>query len=248
MPLRRRALLLCVLAVGAPIPVSAQADPPPSAYEARLDSILYALERPGHTAAALEAYRAVERDLLQRELAPSDPGYPAQQRTLAYVLLRQGNMLRQLGREAEALQVAERELAAARASGDPLTEARTEFSFGATLLANRQTARGMVHLERARELFAGREEPDFRQGLGWYWIIRADLARAGLVAATPEEMIGFADAALEVLMPVENWAGVARAHAARAYAREQLGQREAAAADREAETRYTALADQQPEP
>jgi hypothetical protein len=66
-------------------------------------------------------------------------------------------------------------------SGDPLTEART--------------------------LVGSRPEPEFRQGLGWYWIIRADLAHAGLLPATPEETAWFA------------------------------------AADREAEARYTAMAD-----
>jgi tetratricopeptide (TPR) repeat protein len=214
--------------------------------EARLDAILVTLERPGKLEAALEAYRQVEQELLSDTHVLSDPDYFVQQRMLAYVLLRQGNMLRQLNREADALELAERELQAARASQDPLTEARTQFSFGTTLLANRQIERGTQHLERARELFASHDGEEFQQGLGWYWIIRADLARVGLMSATAEEMIEFANQALTVLRPLENWAGVARAYAARAYGFEQQGKQEEAAADRASQAYFSGLADRQP--
>jgi tetratricopeptide (TPR) repeat protein len=236
-------LLVLVLGTATAEPARAQGASPDARFDARMDTILVTLERPGRVEAALAAYREVEREVLAQTLTPHDSGYVTQQRMLAYVLLRQGNLLRQLDRGPEALALAERELTAARASGDALTAARTEFSLGTTLLANREIERGREHLERARELFAGIDAPEGRQGLGWYWIIRADLARVGLMEATPEEVIGFAEAALEVLLPVENWAGVARSYAARAHAWEQLGRLDAAAADREAEARYTALAD-----
>jgi tetratricopeptide (TPR) repeat protein len=145
----RLLLLLGLLPCSATL-AHAQSSAPMARYEARLDSILHADERPGRLAEALDAYRGVETEHLTLGLAPTDPGYPEQQRTLAYALLRQGNMLRQLGRAEEALRLAERELEAARASGDPLTRARTEFSFGLNLLASGESGRGLRHLERAR--------------------------------------------------------------------------------------------------
>jgi hypothetical protein len=40
--------------------------------------------------------------------------------------------------------------------------------------------------------------------------MRADLVNAELLAAPPEQVIEAANQALEILLPIENWPGVAR--------------------------------------
>lgn len=243
--LRLSGVVLVVYALFFP-PVTAAADglPTSAEVEARLDSILYTLERAGELTQALAAYREVERELLARIPAPSSPDYREHQCVLSYSLLRQGNMLRQLGQADEALRLAERELEAARACGDPLTEARTEFSFGTTLFASGDGKRGRIHLDRALELFSAHEGEDFQQGQGWYWIIRADLARAGLREATPREVISYAETALQLLLPLANWAGVARAYSAFAHGLEAGGESDAAAGAVALQARYERLANE----
>lgn len=248
MPQIRLLVLVAMLCLAYFHPAAAAGPPSPEGVEAQLESILFSLERAGRTEAALEAYQQLEIEVLGHMPPPADPEYGAWQRVLAYVLLRQGNMLRQLGQADEAMRVAGRELEAARASQDPLTEARTEFSLATTLLASGERERGQAHLERARELFSAHEGADFRQGLGWYWIIRADLARAGLLSATPAEVIGFSETALHTLLPLDNWAGVARAYAALAHGLEGADDPAAAAGARALQARYDALANSAADP
>jgi hypothetical protein len=57
----------------------------------------------------------------------------------------------------------------------------------------------------ARRLFEQDTSYDYRQGLGWYWIIQADLALAGITRAKPAEVMAFADSALNLLLPIKNW-------------------------------------------
>lgn len=208
------------------------------ALEQRIESTLTTLEQQGELEAALEDYQAVEQDLLALGLESGDPAFAEQQRVLAYSLLRQGNMLRQLGRTEEAKLLSEREMEAARASGDQIALARTLMSYGSTAIATGDLEGGLVLLEEARTEFEGGDSYDHKQGLGWYWILQADLAAAGLVEAAPEEVIAAADKALEILMPIENWPGVARAYGVRAQALEKLGRNEDALADWESQLHY----------
>ena len=97
--------------------------------EQRVETTLTTFEQQGELEPALDNYQAVEQDLLALGLEPDDPAYTEQQRVLAYTLLRQGNMLRQLGRTEEAKLLSEREIEAARASGDQIALARTQMSY-----------------------------------------------------------------------------------------------------------------------
>jgi len=210
--------------------------------EQQIDATLSAREQRGELETALEEYRAVEDGLLALGLGPNDPAFADQQRVLAYCLLRQGNMLRQLGRMEEAKLLSEREIEAARASGDQIALARTLMSYGSTAIASGDLESGLALLEEARTEFESGDSYEHRQGLGWYWILKADLATAGLVAAEPEDIMASADKALEILTPIENWPGVARAYGTRAQALEKLGKKEEALADWERQLHYEEMA------
>jgi len=156
--------------------------------------------------------------------------------------MRQGNILRQMGQTLEALELGEREIPAAQASGDELTLARSLMSNGTNLIVGGEVERGLIMVEEARSLFEAGDSDDFKQGLGWYWILQADLANAGLVDIQATEVIQAADQAFAILSPLENWPGVARAYAGRAQAYESIGDDSAAAADRQNQGYYEDIA------
>jgi tetratricopeptide (TPR) repeat protein len=187
---------------------------------------------------ALEAYQDAESKLTALALPIEDPAYAEQQRVMAYCLMRQSNLLRQMEKSEEAFALSKRELAAARASGDEITLARSLMSNGANHLVAREIEKGLRLLEEARLLFENGDSYDHLQGLGWYWILQADLVNAKIVEGSPSEVIEFADRALEILKPIENWPGVARAYAARAKAHESTGNEDAAAKDRQEQKDY----------
>lgn len=199
------------------------------------------LEQSGQLNEALTAYREVEAVIEALNINPGDLLYAEKQRVLAYCLMRQVNVLRQLGQVEEALALSERELSAARASQDEITFARSLMSHGTTCIINGEIEKGLKFIERARHLFEKGTSYDHKQGLGWYWILKADLVNAGVVAGRPSEVVDACDNALDVLVPIRNWPGVARAYAARAQARERLGEHEKAAADRKAQSEYEGM-------
>jgi tetratricopeptide (TPR) repeat protein len=200
--------------------------------ENQIEGALWALEVHDELEKALEAYQEAESKLTALTLTADNPAYVEQQRVLAYCLMRQSNLLRQLGKPEEAFALCERELTAARLSGDEITQARSLMSNGANYIVARDLEKGLSLLEEARGQFENGASLDHRQGLGWYWILQADLVNAGIVEKTPSEVIEIADRALEILKPIENWPGVARAYAARAEAHEKSGNEDAAAKDR----------------
>lgn len=208
---------------------------------AQIDSALVKFEQAERLPEALTAYRSVDSVLTRLELDAAHPYYRQKQRVHAQCLLRLGNMLRQLDQNDEARSVSQRELQAARAAGDTLTLARTLISNGATFIATGEREPGLVLMEEARSLFAQSRSAESRQGLGWYWILQADLAQAGFTSRTPSARIAFADSALRLLLPLENWPGVARAYAARAQAHKILGDQSAAAEDSSKQAKYQAL-------
>jgi tetratricopeptide (TPR) repeat protein len=181
---------------------------------------------------ALEIYQDAEAKLDALDITTENPAYAEQQRVLSYCLMRQGNILRQMEKPEQALALSEREIAAARASGNDIMLARSLMSNGTNHIITGAVGKGGELLEKARELFASGDSNDHRQGLGWYWILQADLANAGIIEREPAEVIEIAGRALETLKPIENWPGVARAYAARAKAHERLGDKEEAAKDR----------------
>jgi len=209
--------------------------------EAQLDSALVKFEQKERLEEALVAYREIDAALTQLELPSDHAHYREKQRVQAQCLLRLGNMLRQLDKTPEALEVAKRELETGRAAGDTISLARTLISYGATLITTGEKERGLALMEEARRLFGQSASDDYKQGLGWYWILQADLAHAGITQKKPAEVIAFADTALHLLLPIKNWSGVARAYAARAQANKNWGNLKAAADDSTAQVKYQAL-------
>ena len=187
---------------------------------------------------ALKAYQEAESTLMELIIQMDHPAFTEQQRVLSYCLMRQGNLLRQMDKPEEALLLGEREIAAARASGDDLTLARALMSTGTNLIVSGAKERGLKQFEEARKLFEIGDSYDHQQGLGWYWILQADLSNAGLVVKEPAEVVEITTQALDILKPIENWPGVARSYAARAKAYEKLGHEENAAKDRQEQYFY----------
>ncbi len=203
--------------------------------EARIEEVLWSLEVAGENDQALEAYHAAEVELEAFLADPMAIVVAEAERVLAYCLMREGNVLRVLGRSDEAARLSEREITAARASGDSITLARSLMSYGTNLLVGGNLDVGRRLLDEARHLFASGDSRDHRQGLGWCWILQADLMNAGLIAGDAGDVMAAAARALDELLPIENWPGVARAYGARAQAHERLGDAAAAEADRAAQ-------------
>jgi len=215
--------------------------------ENRIEETLWSLEIAGENDKALETYRAAETELQAFLAVPEQPVVAEAQRVLAYCLMREGNVLRVMGRPEEAGRLSEREIAAARASGDSIALARSLMSHGTNLLVGGNLDRGRQLLDEAQYLFASGRSRDHRQGLGWCWILQADLMNAGLVPGDARDVIVAAGNALSVLLPIANWPGIARAHGARAQAHERLGDPVAAERDREAQRECEAEVQVQPD-
>lgn len=212
--------------------------------EKRIESSLWKLENQDMLAEALEQYQVVAKELENMEIKAQSPDYFEQQRVLAYAYLRSGNILRQLGRSSEAIQAGERELECARESGNDIAVARALMNFGTTLLMGGQVENGLTYIEQSRPIFEKGESFDHKQGIGWYWILKAELGLAGLVETEQNEVLNFINMACEILKPIENWAGVARAYGLRAKVYELQGHTEAAEADRKLQAEYEARVDE----
>jgi tetratricopeptide (TPR) repeat protein len=206
--------------------------------ENQIEVALRALEMQDKNKEALEKYLQAESELDALDIAAENPAYAEQQRVLSYCLMRQGNLLRQLGNPEGAFALGQRELAAARASGDEVMLARSLMSNGTNHIITGEVEKGLELIAEARKLFESKEDYDYQQGLGWYWILQADLANAGILRKAPAEIIEITDRALETLKPIENWPGVSRAYAARIKAHESLGNESEAAKDRREQKHY----------
>lgn len=203
--------------------------------EDQIEEALWAFEIEGDNRKALAVYQEAESELEALGIRDGDPEYTEYQRVLAYCLMRQGNLLRQAGQADQALALSEREISAARACGEVITLGRSLMSNGINQIVAGKVVTGSEMLDEARGLFESSDSYDHKQGLGWYWIIQADLINAGLTSDGPPEAIEAADRALALVLPIENWPGVARAYQARALARESSGNHAAAQADRAAQ-------------
>ncbi len=203
------------------------------AIENQIEKALWDIELHEELEKALEIYREAESKLAELGINADDPAYAEEQRVLSYCLMRQGNILRQMSKPQQALEMSEREIVAARASGDEITLARSLMSNGVNRIVTGGMERGLEMISEAQLLFKKSDSSDYRQGLGWTWILQADLANARLVERGASEVIEMASRALDILTPIENWPGVARAYAARATVYEKLGNEEAALKDRQ---------------
>ncbi len=199
--------------------------------ENQIEEALWSLELHDEIYKAFAVYLEAESKLEDLDVTKESPAYFEQQRVLSYCLMRQGNILRQMGKVQESLALSEREIAAARISGNDIALARSLMSNGTNHIITE--GKGLELLEEARELFEKGDSYDHQQGLGWYWILQADLVNAGIIEKDSSEVVEIADRALDILKPIENWPGVARAYAARANAYERIGDEDAATGDRQ---------------
>lgn len=211
--------------------------------EKQIEDALWSLELHDKLEESYKIYLEAETRLLAFDLTTEEPAYTEQQRVLAYCLMRQGNLLRQKQQIEAALALSEREIAAARASKDDITLARSLMSNGTNWIMSGKADKGLALIEEARGLFENGDSYDHQQGLGWYWILQADLANAGITGKEPAEILDIAGQALTILKPIENWPGVSRAYAARAKAHERMGNEEDAARDRDKQQYYQAKVD-----
>ncbi|MFX1534123.1 MAG: hypothetical protein ACFFDI_07810 [Promethearchaeota archaeon] len=207
--------------------------------KADVEEALNSYELKNQLKPALKVYQEVETKILAlKGITSEHEAYSEQQRVLAYALMRQANILRQLGEMNEASEVTKREITAARASGNDLTLARSLMSFGTTCAASGEVKSGLEYIEEAQTLFSKGTSYDHKQGLGWCWILKADLINAKILSRKQEDVIDVTTRAMELLKSIGNWPGVTRAYEARAKAYEQLGNEIAASADLEAAKVY----------
>ena len=114
----------------------------------------------------------------------------------------------------------ERAVIAGRTSGDDLAVARALLNQAGTLAVQRDPDLKRV-LEEALELFLREESEEHKQGVGWYWLLVADMCDAGLLQGDVDTEIEAAEHAIDALTPIRNWQGISRSHQAleRAYAK-----------------------------
>ncbi len=89
--------------------------------------------------------------------------------------MREGNILRILGKAEEAIKVQKLEIEAARNSEDEITLARAVFSSAIQNISSGNINDGTPTLEEALQEFSKGDSFDHKQGAGWIWIIRADI-------------------------------------------------------------------------
>jgi hypothetical protein len=206
--------------------------------ETQIEEGLWQYEVQEKNEQALEIYLDAESKLTALEVSSGDSSCTEQQRVLSYCLMRQGNLLRQLGKSEEALALGEREMVAARKCGDEIMLARSLMSNGTNYIITGDIETGLDLVEESRKIFEGGKSYDHQQGLGWYWILQADLANAGLIQRKTSEIMEITRQILEILKPIENWSGVARAYAARVKVHERMGEEALAKEDRERQKYY----------
>jgi tetratricopeptide (TPR) repeat protein len=210
-------------------------DPRIQAIENDLEQALVNAEQAGDLENALKHSWILEERLLALDIPSSGPLFQAQQRLLAAVFMRQANILRQFGRGEKAAAASICALEAARNAGDDLTLGRSLLFYGTTLIFSGDIEPGLEYLEEARQEFSRGESADHRQGLGRYWILRADLANALVMDGGAPEALEAAGQAIALLEPIANWPEAAHAWAARAIACEALGDPEGAESARQAQ-------------
>jgi tetratricopeptide (TPR) repeat protein len=192
--------------------------------ENELEEVLKSYEQKELYSEALQGYQKIEENILQILNTLTNETHQSAYQLLAQCYLRQGNMYRSLGEPDKADECSKKEIEAAQKSGNNVTIAQSIFSEGVTLISNKQLHQGLQLLEKSREMFESGNSIDHKQGVGWYWIIKADLTNKGITDCSTDQVIEFANNALDHLLPIENWMGVSRAYQARAIAFKKIGQ------------------------
>ena len=121
--------------------------------EKQIEDALWSLETQDALESALDVYVEAEARLAELDLPEDDPAYKEKYRVLAYCLMRHGNILRQLKRPEDALELTRQELAAAHSAGNEITLARSLLSAGINFLVAGEVGEGNTFLEESRSLF-----------------------------------------------------------------------------------------------
>lgn len=195
-------------------------------FEKDIESALWNLETEGHEESALAVYQSVTSDL-EAALASEAVERADALRVLSYGYLRQANLVRVSGDLSKARELGEKSIELGRESGDTLSLARALVNHAPTLAVLKDPSLKSV-LDDSLSLFSAGSSKDHAQGVGWYWILVADICAAGLMPGGPNEMIAAAERALQVLTPIENWQGIARAYSALERAYKMSGDMDAA--------------------
>jgi hypothetical protein len=191
-------------------------------WEKKLEDALILFEQQEKYDLALQNYKEVENEV--QKIIEQNKGETAEAyKLLAQCFLRQAGMLRQLGRLEEASLINKKEIESARLSGSSIAYAQSLFSTGVNLLSNRQIEEGLSLLMEAKKSFEEGDTSDHKQGVGWYWIILADLGNKGLINASNKEIINYATKAIVILTQIQNNPGVSRAFEARSIAYKNRG-------------------------
>jgi len=198
--------------------------------EKKLEEALILYEQVGKFDLALQHYKEVENEL-NSIIEQNEVEATQVHKLLAQCYLRQAGMLRQLGRFDEANVMNKNEIESARRSGSSIAYAQSLFSTGVNLLSNRQIEEGLTSLMKAKTYFEGGNTSEHKQGLGWYWIIQADLGNKCLIKLSNEEIINYGNKAIAILTPIQNIPGLSRGYEARSIAYKNKGDYENAQAD-----------------
>ena len=205
--------------------------------EADLEAAIWEGEHAGRLDTARTIVDGVIGRLKAIESQPGSEIYRRRQGLLAFALMRRANILRQ-EQDVSAASEADREALAAAETADDLSRGRCLLSMAATSFASGQATEGLSQLEEARRAFHSGAGEEYQQGIGWSWLLHADVVNAGLVDDGPEQAISSAARALGILRVIGNWAGVARSYQALAAVEEGLGNQEVAEAIREVAKHY----------
>ncbi|MCJ7725940.1 MAG: hypothetical protein MUP76_06070 [Acidimicrobiia bacterium] len=182
----------------------------------------------------------VER-LRALDLEHDDGARLRRQGLLAMALMREANLHRQTGDLPAAAAADEAALSAAE-TADALSRGCCLLSMAGTRFASGDPDQGMLLLLEARRVFDPSAGPDHMQGIGWSWLLEADVANAGLMEGGPMEAVAAAARALGILRPIDNWAGIARVYEAMAAAEEKSGDAATAEGLADIAARYQARA------
>lgn len=201
-------------------------------YEEQIEDALWELEVKGNEESALSVYRRVTSEL-EVAMEAGDVDEADARRVLSYGYLRQANIVRGQGALGDARALGEKSVDFGRASGDGVALARAFLNHAATLAMMKHPDVKQL-LDECLALFSSGSSDDHMQGVGWHWILVADLCSAGLLPGGATAVIAAAEEALQALIPIKNWQGIARAHSSLEHAYKENGDEDLARQAREA--------------
>jgi tetratricopeptide (TPR) repeat protein len=201
-------------------------------FEEAIEDALWHLEIEGEAALALAEYERVTHEL-ETALSVGQVKEADALAVLSYGYLRQANIVRIQGDLEKAHALGEVSVRLGRASDDPLALARALLNHAGTLAMTKDPAL-RPSLDEALSLFSAGSSKDHVQGVGWHWILVADLCDAELLPGGSSKAIDAAKSALDVLIPIDNRQGIVRAWSALARAYEKTGDLDAGQRAREA--------------